>query len=298
MSDSPLILPLTGLRGFALVLVVLSGLAASEVLPAEFGTGLDQIGLMVFVAVTGFLIALHHANTPCDRYSAVDFLAGRARRTLAAYLAVVLFSIAITRWLADWPYPIGSVGDAARAVLLVDAPGALWIVPVMAQLSLLFVAAWWARSRGWHPIVVAALAVAATLPAVLGWGPQSGQFLSVAAPAFFIGVAMGMLWLHDLEPLLARYGPQVSVAGALLFVLVCMNLPAVRQAHGWVFGSSVVSATWLDPLSLLLVEGLVMATAAGASSLAVLRTGPLTAVGRFSFALYLVVPVMIAVLPL
>jgi peptidoglycan/LPS O-acetylase OafA/YrhL len=272
---------LTGLRGLATLAVVAAGLAAAGILPSEFGSGLDQIGLMIVVVISGFLTAFHHGNETWDVRAAGDFLLARAKRLLPLYYVALALSGAIAGWWGDWPYRVDSLPTAARAIFLIDAPGALWIVPVLAQLYLLFVILWWMGDRGWHPALLAGVALLACVALH-------------AAPLFLAGVAIGWAWTDTVEPFLRARAQAVSIAGAVAFVLVCIDLPAVRLAHQWTLGNWTQSATWADPISGLIVIVLVAAAAARPVSLALLASAPLRVLGRCFYPVYLLVPALVA----
>jgi peptidoglycan/LPS O-acetylase OafA/YrhL len=281
---------LTGLRGLATLFVVASGLASAGILPSEFGFGLGQIALIIIVVISGFLLALHHAREPWDWSAVGEFLTGRAKRLLPLYYVLLALSAAVTGWWSDWPFRIGSLGTAAQAILLIDAPGALWMVPAFAQLSVLFVVLWWLWSRGWH---VAAVVLFGTLAGVLVF---LGHPAGMAVPWFLAGIAIGLAWDARLEPWATQHVRAVSIIGAVVFVLACVNLPAVRLAHGWTLSSGPLSVTWADPLTALIVLTLVAAAAAQPLSLAVLTSRALQVLGRCFYPAYLLVPVLVATL--
>jgi peptidoglycan/LPS O-acetylase OafA/YrhL len=285
---------LTGLRGFATILLLASGLHAAGVLPSEFA-GLDQVALMIVVVLSGYLLALRHQHLDWHRDTVGDFARGRARRLLPLYYGTVALSALLTVWWSDWPYRIGTQPVAAKALLLISAPDELWIVPVLAQLSLLFIAVWWMWNRGWHLASVVPLGLVVAAPAFLGWVPVSGHSVSVVAPLFLVGVGLGLGWESRVEPFLVSHGRLVSSVGAVAFVLVCINLPTVRLAHGWAFGPGTLAVTWLDPLTVILVLALVVAATARPPSLAVLASRPLELLGRCFYPLYLALPVLAAV---
>jgi peptidoglycan/LPS O-acetylase OafA/YrhL len=285
---------LTGLRGLATLMVLAAGLAAAGILPSEFGSGLDQIGLMIVVTLSGYLLAVRHLNERWDRYAVGAFLLSRAKRLLPLYYVVLALSAAVTGWWSAWPYRIDSWGSAILAILLLDAPGPLWIVPALAQLSLLFVALWWlwfrldsnGGRRGVH--VAAVLVVGGVVCAVALLGPTGWAW-----PSFLIGLAIGLTWTDRIEPFLADRERWVAIGGAVAFVLACINLPAVRLAHGWSWGLQQPSVTWLDPFTALIVLVLVGAAAARPISLAVLAASPLRILGRCFYPIYLVLPILV-----
>jgi hypothetical protein len=288
---------LVGLRGLSAVLIVAAELAGAGILPAEFGDGLDQVGLMIFIATTGFVHAIRYAHDESHRFAVADYVWARARHVLPLYFLAIVASLAISGWWDEWPYRFESVAEVARAVFLVNAPGELWIVPAYLQCCVLFLAAWWMWSRGWSVWSLVALAAISTIPAFLGWYPQSGHSVSVVLPYFVVGVALGLAWPGSLEPFAVRHLGVESVVGGLSFILVCINAPAVRAERGWAFGETIVASTWLDPFNAIVVFALVIATATRPIALAVLGTVPLLVLGQYWYVVYLVTPVLVALLP-
>lgn len=286
---------LTGLRALALLLIIVGWVAAAGGLPPEF-IALDQVGLMIGVVLSGFLLAWHHAHDPFDRVHVSGYARGRAWRVLPGYLAILIAAIAIVRWWQEWPYELTSVADFARAVLLLEAPGPLWIIPVIAQCYLLFAVVWWLWSRGAHWAWIVAMGAVSSVPAFFGWGTGDQATFSVVAPYFLAGAGIGLAWTHGLGRWMSDRAGAVAIAGAIAFVLVVMNLPSVRSARNWNFSDSVVGATWLDPLTAIIVIVLVGAAAAQPASLQVLLAKTLQFLGRHAYALYLVLPVAIAAL--
>ncbi|HUS21157.1 MAG TPA: hypothetical protein VMZ66_03990 [Aeromicrobium sp.] len=288
---------LVGLRGLSAVLIVAAELAGAGILPPEFGSGLDQVGLMIFIVTTGFVHAIRYAHDDSHRFALADYVKARALHVLPLYFLAIVVSLAISGWWDDWPYRFESVDDVARALLLVNAPDELWIVPVYLQCCVLFLVVWWMWSRGWSVWSLVTLAAVSTIPAFLGWYPESGHALSVVLPYFLVGVGLGLAWPGSVEPFLVRHLGVVSAVGGLAFILVCINIPAVRASHGWTFGETIVSSTWLDPFNAVVVIALVIATATRPIALAVLGTVPLLVLGQYWYSVYLAAPVLVALLP-
>jgi peptidoglycan/LPS O-acetylase OafA/YrhL len=285
---------LTGLRALAIAIIAIHLLATAGVLPPEFGGSYDQVGLMIGTVLSGFLLAWHHAHDPFNTARVREYLGGRAWRILPGYFGVLILAIVVARWWEAWPYRFDSVPDFVRAALLVQAPGTLWIIPVLAQCWVLFLVVWWLWSRGAHWTWIIVLAIVAATPAFWGWGTVDQAAVNVVAPYFLVGVGMGLAWPRHLEPTLRRNAGTVALVGAVVFVLVVANLPVVRVAHGWSLGTTVVGSTWLDPITGLLVIAVVAVSAAQATSLVVLQSRPAQFIGRHAYALYLLLPIVIA----
>jgi hypothetical protein len=288
---------LVGLRGLSAVLIILAGLAGAGVMPPEFGSGLDQVGLMIFIVTSGFIHAIRYAHDESHLFAVGDYVKSRLWHVLPLYFFAIVLSLAVAGWWDEWPYRFDSVAEVGRALALVNAPAELWIVPVYLQCCVVFLVAWWMWSRGWSVWSLVALAAVSTVPAFLGWYPESGHALSVVLPYFLVGVALGLAWPGTLEPFMVRHLGVVSVIGGLSFILVCINIPAVRAAHGWTFGDTIVASTWLDPFNALAVIALVIATATRPIALAVLGTVPLLVLGQYWYAVYLATPVLVALIP-
>lgn len=292
-----MIVLLVGLRGLSAVFIVVAALAGAGILPAEFGSGLDQVGLMIFIVATGFVHAIRYAHDESHRFAVADYVKARLWNVLPPYFAAIALSLAIAGWWDEWPYRFDSAAEVLRALVLVDAPDELWIIPVYLQCCGFFLVAWWMRSRGWSVWSLVALTAVTIVPAILGWYPASGHALSVVLPYFLVGVALGSAWPGSLEPFMVRHLGTVSVVAGLAFILVCINSPAVRAAHGWTLGETIASSTWLDPFSALVVITLVIAAATRPIALAVLGTLPLLVLGRYWYAVYLLTPLLVALLP-
>lgn len=285
---------LLGLRGISLVLIVVAQLAGARLLPREFGSGLDEVGLMVMVVISGFGLAAGHADRQFDRAEVIDFLVHRAVRVLPAYVVAIVMSLAIARWWAVWPYRFDSAADVVRALLLLDAPGPLWIVPVVLQCYAIFLAAWflWAINTPAWVLILAALAT--IIPVCAGWYPDSGHGLAVVTPVYSVAVGLGFAWQDFIEPFLVRHLGMTSVVGGLSFVALFLNLPAFRANHGWTLGESVVASTWFDPVTIAITIALALAAAARPIALAVLGAAPLAVLGERWLAGYLLAPVLLA----
>jgi len=106
---------LVGLRGLSAVLIVAAELAGAGILPAEFGSGLDQVGLMIFIVTTGFVHAIRYAHDESHRFAMADYVKARALHVLPLYFLAIVASLAISGWWDDWPYRFESVADVARA---------------------------------------------------------------------------------------------------------------------------------------------------------------------------------------
>lgn len=285
---------LVGARGLALLILAAGWASPAGLMPGEFFAW-DQVGLMIVVLVSGFLVAHHHGHEPFDRQHVLGYARDGVRVFLPAYVVLLIAGLVAAHWWSAWPYPTRTLGSFARAIAFIDAPGALSAVSVLAQCAVAFLVAWWIWSRGAHMAWIAGLAVVCAIPALFGWGTTNHVSFSVAAPYFFAAVGLGLAWPR-LEPALRERSTALSVTAAAVFTLLAMNLPAVRVAHGWSISSTPVGATWLDPLTAVLTIVFVLAVAAQAAPLQFLGSRPLTFLGRHWFVTYLMLPIAFAAL--
>lgn len=288
---------LVGLRGVALLLIVAAELSAAGLLSEALVSGLDEVGIMLIVVISGFVHGVLHLHQRCDGRAVAAFAARRARRVLPAYAVAVALSFALAGWWEAWPWHVDSTAAGIRTVLLLDAPGALWIVPVLVQCYAVFVVVWWLRSKRTPTWQLGVFTAGAVIPAIAGWYPESGHGLAVVLPAFVAGLWCGSAWTSRVGPFLVAHPRALSILGGLAFVLVFVNVPAVRIDRGWALGQSVAAATWFDPVSLVIVVTLVLAAGARPVALAVLGMAPLRLLGRGWLSCRLVIPVLLAALP-
>ena len=83
---------LDGIRGFAALIVVISHSANAGFLPNLLGHGLGQMGVALFYALSGFLMAHLYLHRPFDAAAIRQFALRRAARVLPLFYAVILMA--------------------------------------------------------------------------------------------------------------------------------------------------------------------------------------------------------------
>lgn len=139
---------LDGLRGFAALMVVVSHSANAGFLPEVLGTGLGQMGVVLFFGLSGFFMAYLYCHRPLNRSSLVDYAISRGTRVLPLYYAVV-FVTAMSFILVDLEF-LGnsSLEQVAYNALLLKGSSVLWTIPVEVHFYVLFLIIWRASAHG------------------------------------------------------------------------------------------------------------------------------------------------------
>ncbi len=225
---------LTGLRGFAILIVFVSHCANAGYLPAWLGKGTGQLGVMLFFVLSGFLMASLYLPQAPDRAASFGYVLARLGRVAPLYLAVVALSVAVGPAVAGWPYGIWTPSILAQHLAFLRADGALWAVPVEVQFYLVFYAVWRLSRRAggldapaYLGLWAAVLAVCAPLAILyqLGGLAQAGLFYHLH---YFV---IGCL-LPGIAPALKRGLDAVTVADRRPRAVACGAGAACRMPAG------------------------------------------------------------------
>ena len=287
---------LTGLRGFAILLVFVSHCANAGYLPDWLGKGTGQLGVMLFFVLSGFLMASLYLPQAPDRVASTGYVLARFGRVAPLYLAVVALSYAVGPAVAGWPYAIGA-HSLTRHLAFLRADEALWAVPVEVQFYVVFYAVWsLARRRGcldapaYLGLWAAILAVCAPLAILyqLGALAQGGLFYHLhyfVIGCLLPGIASALK--RGVDALTARIGgPALSLLGLALLV-AC--LPAVRRELG------LSAPLWLDPVVALAITATFVLSLHRTGAFRVMEAPAMTALGTISYGFYLLHPIVLGV---
>lgn len=236
---------LDGLRGLAALIVVLGHASYQEMMPSLLrGKGVAQMGVVLFFLLSGFLMTYLYAGTPLSVGRISAYARHRFGRVLPLYVLVVVLSFVTYKFVVPVAiFDVFSIEDLLGHLLIIKANGVLWTVPVEIQFYLVFVAIWYAESRGVSLPVIAVLAVLCVLAAYLS-GSYGRNFLLARWGHFFLlGSLTGLLWRrHRQQMLTISTLPMVRWSSWVIVILALLALPQLRQ---WV-GCSVFPAI-IDP---------------------------------------------------
>lgn len=171
---------LDGLRGYAVLIVLVSHISNQNFVKYRFfGEGFGQIGVMIFFALSGFLMAYLYADRPFNGRELLNFATRRSARVLPLYFAVVFLSLILTQYLphAFQLFKIG-FGDLWQYLVFWDADFVLWTIPVEVQFYCLFPLFWYLRARHGIGSMIAACILLLLLHAYLTYS-ANGTLLNM-----------------------------------------------------------------------------------------------------------------------
>ncbi|SCX30457.1 acyltransferase family protein [Mycolicibacterium fluoranthenivorans] len=290
VSKQPTQIPLlTGLRGMAASIVLISHAAIVGMLPSILGHGFGQVGVMIFFVLSGFLMTFLYIQRIPNKKNISSYLRARVGRVVPLYLIVVVVSVVVSNFLyREFRYslPLADVGQILQALFFVQAPWELWTIPVEVQFYAVFVLAWMLYPKmGKGSVLLVGAAV--TLPAIvyLGLWQAKPSILPTYGFAFFLGAVLAV-YLPQLKRLLAGRLP--GFLGAAFLVLLFVNLPGLRdEFHLSIAPGSLYISTWLDPITWVIVAGLFVCCLVGSTSLKMFDSRVFIFLGNISYGLYL-----------
>lgn len=261
---------LHGLRGFAALTVFVSHFSnAFDLFGGLFGRGAGQVGVMLFFALSGYLMGRLYLGESFSRAAVLTFLRRRVARVVPLYLAVVAAA-----------FGLGLYGvtrsNLVEHLLFVRGSGVLWTIPVEIQFYALFPVLWWAHQR--DPVMTCVWA--AILVIALSWGSPALDGLGRTLGFFLAGVAVSRL----------PGSRGMNLAFVVALVAFVASLPQVRLAAGMIDAS-----VWRGPLYPLVVMTLLYTTIHSPLAARIFGNRLACGLGAISYSVYLVHDAVIAV---
>lgn len=278
---------LTGLRGLAALIVFVSHSANESILPATLGDGFGQTGVMLFFVLSGFLMAHLYIHEEFNSRNLKRYIFARIGRVFPLYYTLLISSVVITQFIStDSFFPFRfEVGEAIRALLLIDAKYLFWTIPVEVQFYVVFVGFWALYKKGvniyWLSVIIIVMMLPKIIVALL-----SSKFPSVFFFAFFVG-SISALMLEKI-----KHNATVRIIsdnfGFLVLALLFINLPGLRGQYGLVFGNDFFLRTWGDPVTWCIVYAVFICAALNSKSLSILNSKLTVYLGNVSYGFYLI----------
>lgn len=333
VSSSPAVFAhnssLDGLRAIAVLLVVLSH-GSAKLLAAKTGTtGTGGIGVGIFFVLSGYLITSllirEHSNR--GRISLRDFYVRRALRIWPLYYAVLLLYMAVLvhinarqwggLWVSThspqyagyehvwWSYLVFAQNYVSDIKHVGLGLGVYWSLAIEEQYYLAWPLILIVLTRvGWRwavpTFLVSATALSFVLRAITAqhhlWAPSNIEWMTHTNIS---GLAVGSLlaWsrfdrLQRGAPARAGGGFGAILAWVVVAALVLSALPA--QHAGWAI--KLPHQGYWQPLVLsVAVAAIIDYVSGGESRWSPLRWWPMVYVGRVSYGIYLIHPLVLAV---
>ena len=138
---------LNGLRGFAALMVLVSHSANVGMLPAILGEGMGQVGVCLFYALSGFLMAHVTFGRPMTRANVGSYMVARLSRVLPLFYLLVFLNTLLFLSTGEAFYSFDTFSEVAKNWLLLQGSGVFWSIPIEIHFYILFLAIWWAKGR-------------------------------------------------------------------------------------------------------------------------------------------------------
>ncbi len=178
----------------AALIVLISHSANAGLLPGILGAGFGQVGVVLFFALSGFLMMHFAVARPPNRKNLRRYVMARAGRVLPLYYLALLVATALYAIAGIPMYDIAAPGALFQDWLLIRGSSVLWSVPVEIHFYLLFPLLWWAHFEDRFPQV--ALRMLGAVTAFIWSWPLEGPKVQPYWLHIFI-IGCGLRWLLD-----------------------------------------------------------------------------------------------------
>lgn len=276
------LLPLTGLRGLAAFLVVLSHLPDSGLAEWPSSSYGGRFSVMLFFCLSGFLMGYLYCFRPFTVESTLQYGIARFSRIAPAYLVAILLCFLIFQFI-DPEFPIQITTDLAlRHFLFMGNQGIFWSIPPEVQFYALFVLFWYAFYC-WHAkqkITPMLFFLGCSIVVIALRENFPGTFVGSKLAYFLLGTLLGIGRYH-LEK------AEVSIKG-MVALQVVVFLFGVYGLSGPMDRDMSMNGFWND-LSNAFLAGFIVLVFSVCTRFADLlfSNKPMQLLGIWSFSLYL-----------
>lgn len=281
---------LDGLRGLAALLVVLGHLP-------EFGfdawtaAGTRDWGVVLFFALSGFLMGHLYLRRDCTALAAADFAVARIARIVPIYFIVILLSFIVYQTIDHrFVYNI-STQQLVRLLTFNGSVSVFWSVGPEFQFYGVFIGLWWLWHRtATRPWAIGLSILLSSISILLGQHLPGILFLS-KAHIFLFGVAAAII-LHRLRGNRAAFWlrPTLQILAVASLVLLAVPNPWVSRLDAYLVGppSPKMSVFYDNPAIAAWAALIVLSLGWGGRTMdRIFGNRLLTLLGEISFSLYL-----------
>lgn len=271
---------LDGLRAVACMIVVASHIGLALQLD-YMGHFRGSFGVLLFFALSGFLMGHLYLQKNCDRDNVAHYLISRFSRITPAYYIAIAFSAITALFVADQHYHMDAVA-LIKAYLFMGSTGVFWSISTEVQFYIFFVLIWLAYQRaraGQYALLVLVVLVSASFIATRDlWG---GMMLPSKLHIFLFGVMAAFLVSHSqIKRLCGALWFQITAVAIVM--IYCVNFPANEMTY--------------ENLALAgLIALLVMVFSASGTMTKFLEVDFMRAIGNASFSIYLLHDVLLRI---
>lgn len=276
---------LDGLRGAAALIVLISHSANAGLIPKFLGIGFGQVGVAVFYALSGFLMAHVNFGKVLSRTSLRSYGVARGSRVLPMFYAVVGANTLAFLILGSALYEASAWPDFLYALFMVQGTSVLWSIPVEIHFYVLFLAIWWAADRKmlWPALLaLTALGVVASVAIISQTGDD--RWLPVWLHFFLLGIAVRHLLGTGGRLALPWRNPSRGLVMAAwgVFLAAALLPPQIRVSAGY-----PALPVYADPFVIVMVALILWFACLPKGPFQLLCNPLLVWYGHISFSLYL-----------
>ena len=275
---------LDGLRGLA-SLVVLFGHARDFGLPTFVDRGARDCGVLIFFALSGFLMGSLYLSKPPTVENIRNYAAARIGRILPIYFIVVLASFLLAHFISHFVYSINLI-QLLRLFTFNGSASVFWSIGPEVQFYVVFVALWMLShrvGRFWFVLIVLALS-AVCLTTIRVW---PGIFVASKFHIFALGALAAILRERisgRMSAILVILGHSVAAA-----ILVTFLFPGFDRAVFGLAAHDVSFSAFYGSIPRVFAASVVVFSLSFVSrpALLVFANPVMVGLGRWSFSLYL-----------
>ena len=287
LEKRPLLPALDGLRAMAAMIVLLSHYSnETAFLRFYAGIGAGQLGVILFFALSGFLMGYVTDGVEPTWKNILNFWQRRLARVLPLFIFVVLASYFLGKQtLAGESLKVLDVNDGNlwRHLFLMDGVLVLWTIPIEICFYFIYPAIWYLRTRLKNDQLMIIVLLIAFMVwdtfRVFVWDSMgvNVQFLQIVLNGhiFLLGI-VAYLVFRLVKPM------KLDIVWLVLVAFLPLTFPYFAQE---VYGRAV--DPWADPVIFLLMPMLLFATVRSGWAEYVLGNPVLRYLGNISYSIYL-----------
>ncbi len=235
---------LDGLRGLAMVIVIVTHLANAGLIPPEPGlAGSGKPAIYLFFVLSAYLLTRYLLRRPLAGFRDLglwlDMGSRRVLRIWPLYLVVLLSSWVLTMSGVDgWYYRMDTV-TLWRHLTLREGQSVLWSIPVefifYLWLPALALGLAWMREKGWPLWAEVAVFLLALAAAYWKWPPSEATENNIGVGQYLTVFLCGTYAARVDERIRAAGGGPAWVWGVLGVLGLCAWIGAIPSIHAWLF---------------------------------------------------------------
>lgn len=225
---------LTGLRGFAILLVFFSHCDMHNLLPIKVFGSIGVTGVVLFFMLSGFLMGDIYLNKKPDGAELKSFTLSRMGRVFPLYLMLVALCIFVLGFFPKLSLVGGysefiTLETKLESIFFIRSPGIFWTVPVEVQFYMLFIGIWFFTYKMPSNIKRNIIIGLTLVSVLLNFMYKEDKSILTYSLIFMLGVLISMFKEKLFAYAQAYHKTYVQVIILLLFLI---NIPSIRNKLG------------------------------------------------------------------